>query len=68
MSVYYNNLTYLLDQKGISVSQFENIILIPKVRILEPTPVELVKISDYFDISIDHLLRKSLKQYNKILS
>lgn len=67
MSVYYHNLTHLLDQKGISVSQFENIILIPKVRILEPTPTELVKISDYFDISIDLLIRKPLKQFNKIL-
>ncbi len=68
MSLYYNNLTHLLDQKEISISQFENIILIPKVRILEPTPPELVKISDYFDISIDSLLRKPLKNYNKILS
>lgn len=68
MSVYYNNLTYLLDQKNISVSQFENIILIPKTLILEPTITELVKISDYFDLSIDLLLKKPLKQFNKILS
>lgn len=66
MSVYYNNLTHLLDQKDISVAQFENIILIPKVRILEPTPVELVRIADYLNVSVDNLVRKSLKDFDKI--
>ncbi|MFK8038909.1 MAG: KdsC family phosphatase [Crocinitomicaceae bacterium] len=68
MTVYYNNLTYLLDQRNISVSQFENIILIPKVRIVEPTPNELIKIADYFEISIDQLLKEQLRDLNKILS
>lgn len=68
MSIYYNNLTYLLDRKSLSVAQFENIILIPKVKILEPTPVELVKIANFLDISIDLLITKPLRNLNKVLS
>jgi len=68
MNNYNKNLTYLLDRKGISVSQFEYTILIPKVKILEPTPNELIRIADYFNVSIDHLVRKSLKDLNRILS
>lgn len=68
MSIYYNNLTHLLNQKNISVSQFENIIHIPKLRIAEPTPEELVKIADYLEISIDLLLKQPLKDLTKILS
>jgi hypothetical protein len=52
MNTYNENLLYLLDKKGISITEFENIIYIPKVRIIEPTPDELVRISDYFDIAI----------------
>ena len=68
MNIYYNNLSYLLDKKNISVSQFENIILIPKVKILEPGPVELVKISEFLNISIDLLVKKPLRNLNKILT
>ncbi|MFD1553922.1 3-deoxy-D-manno-octulosonate 8-phosphate phosphatase [Putridiphycobacter roseus] len=68
MSVYYNNLVYLLDRKDLSVAQFENVILIPKNKILEPTPVELVKIANYLDISIDLLITRPLKNLNKVLS
>lgn len=58
---------HLLDKKGISITEFENIIYIPKVKIMEPTPNELVRISDYFDISIDILLKTETKSIDKVL-
>ncbi len=68
MNIYNQNLLYLLDKKGISITEFENIIYIPKVRILEPTPDELVRISDYFDISLDTLLKIKIKNLDKVLN
>ena len=65
MNIYNKNLDYLCDQKGISITEFEQIIYIPKVRIMEPTPDELVRISDYFNLPIDVLLRKDLKLVNR---
>jgi len=44
-----------------SVTEFEHVIYIPKVKIMEPTPDELVRIADYFNLSIDILLRKELR-------
>ena len=67
MNIYNKNLLYLLDKKGISVTEFENIIYIPKVKIIEPTPDELVRIADYFDISIDTLLKVETKNLDKVL-
>jgi YrbI family 3-deoxy-D-manno-octulosonate 8-phosphate phosphatase len=68
MNIYNENLLYLLNKKGISITEFENIIYIPKVRIIEPTPDELVKISGYFDISIDILLKVKSKNLDKVLN
>ena len=67
MNHYNRNLYYLLDQQSISISQFENIILIPKIKILEPTPTELVKIAKYFNISLDRFLKQELRDLNHIL-
>jgi len=68
MNIYNENLLYLLDKKGISITEFENIIYIPKVKILEPNPVELVRISNYFDISIDILLKVKSKNLDRVLN
>ena len=67
MNIYNQNLLHLLDKKGISITEFENIIYIPKVRIMEPTPNELIRISDYFDMSIDTLLKTPTKAIDKVL-
>ncbi|WP_217494770.1 HAD family hydrolase [Crocinitomix algicola] len=64
MNVYNKNIDYLCDQRNMSLSEFEQIIYIPKVRIMEPTPDELVKIADYFNLSIDILIKKDLKHYD----
>lgn len=61
MNIYNSNLDYLCHKQGISITEFENIIYIPKVRIMEPTPDELIRIADYFNLSTDILLRKDLK-------
>ena len=61
MNVYNQNLDYLCERQGISLTEFERLIYIPKVRIMEPTPDELVKIADYFNLSIDLLIRKDLR-------
>jgi YrbI family 3-deoxy-D-manno-octulosonate 8-phosphate phosphatase len=68
MNIYNQNLLYLLDKKGISLTEFENVIYIPKVKITEPTPDELIRIADYFDISIDTLLKVPTKNLDKILA
>lgn len=62
MNVYNKNLDYLCDQRKMSLTEFEQIIYIPKVRIMEPTPDELIRIADYFNLPIDILLRKDLKE------
>lgn len=61
MNIYNSNIIYLCDQKGISITEFENIIYIPKVRIIDPQPEELLRIADYFDMSLDILLKKDLR-------
>ncbi len=66
MNIYNQNLDYLCQRQGFSVTEFENIIYIPKVKIMEPTPNELIRISDYFNIPADTLLRKDLKLYDRM--
>lgn len=61
MNLYNQNLDFLCERRKISITEFERLIYIPKVRIMEPTPDELVKISDYFSIPIDLLIRKDLR-------
>ncbi len=61
MNIYNKNLDYLCEQRKMSVTEFEHVIYIPKVKIMEPTPDELVRIADYFNLSIDILLRKELR-------
>jgi 3-deoxy-D-manno-octulosonate 8-phosphate phosphatase (KDO 8-P phosphatase) len=65
MNIYNENLLHLLEQRNISITEFENIIYIPKVRIMDPTPDELIRISDYFNLSIDVFLRKDLRLFEK---
>ncbi|MFT5822491.1 MAG: 3-deoxy-D-manno-octulosonate 8-phosphate phosphatase (KDO 8-P phosphatase) [Crocinitomix sp.] len=65
MNLYNQNLDYLCEKRQISITEFENIIYIPKVRIMEPTPDELIRIADYFQLPIDVLLRKDLKISDK---
>lgn len=65
MNVYNSNLLHLCDQQGISITEFENIIYIPKVRIMEPTPDELVRIANYFQLPLDVIVLKDLKQLHR---
>lgn len=66
MTRYNHNLNYLLNQKGISISQFEKMILIPKIKINDPSVTELIQISEYFNLSIDILLKKELDNHQKL--
>ncbi|MBD3638495.1 MAG: HAD-IIIA family hydrolase [Crocinitomicaceae bacterium] len=45
-----------------TISEFERSIHIPKVRIMDPTPEELIQIAEYFDVSLDVLVLKDLKK------
>lgn len=65
MNLYNYNLDYLCERKKISITEFEQIIYIPKVRIMEPTPDELIRIADYFDLPIDVMLKKDLRLLDK---
>lgn len=66
MNIYNQNLQHLLYQKNISISEFSNEINIVKQLIMEPTPNELVKIANYFNLSLDTLLTHTISQQNKI--
>lgn len=66
MDVYNSNLLFLLDQRKLTLTEFERLIHIPKVRINDPTPKEMIEIADYFNLPIDMLLRKDLRKKEKI--
>lgn len=61
MNIYNSNLLHLCEKEGISITEFENIIYIPKVRIIDPTPDELVRIAGHFKLSLDVIVLKDLK-------
>lgn len=62
MNIYNSNILYLCEKEGISITEFENLIYIPKVRIIDPTPNELVRIAEYFNLPLDVIVLKDLKQ------
>lgn len=66
MNVYNQNIDFLCEQRNMSITEFEQIIYIPKVRIMEPTPDELIRIADYFQLPIDVLLTKQLRINDKL--
>jgi 3-deoxy-D-manno-octulosonate 8-phosphate phosphatase (KDO 8-P phosphatase) len=66
MNIYNSNILHLCDQQEISITEFENIIYIPKVRIMDPTPDELVRIANYFNLPLDVIVLKDLKQLHRI--
>ena len=66
MNIYNQNLQHLLYKKGISISEFSNEINIPKLLVIDPTPNELVKISNYFKLSIDDFLKRNINNQNLI--
>lgn len=68
MEFYKNNISWLCEQRNISLSEFEDIIAIPKVRIMDPTPHELVKVADYFGFDLDNIVRKDLRLLTRIKS
>ena len=61
MNIYNTNLLHLCEKEGISITEFEYIIYIPKVRIIDPTPDELTRIASYFKLSLDVIVLKDLK-------
>ncbi|MFT4601078.1 MAG: 3-deoxy-D-manno-octulosonate 8-phosphate phosphatase (KDO 8-P phosphatase) [Arenicella sp.] len=65
MNIYNSNIDHLCEKEGISITEFENIIYIPKVRIIDPTPNELVRIASYFNLPLDVIVLKDLKQIQK---
>lgn len=66
MNIYNSNILHLCEKQNISITEFENIIYIPKVRIMDPTPNELVRIAEYFNLTLDVLVLKDLKHLNKV--
>ena len=68
MNIYNQNIQHLLYQKEISISEFSNEINIAKQLIMEPTPNELIRIANYFNLSIDALLTRSISKQNLVQS
>lgn len=66
MEFYKNNITWLCEQRNISLTEFEELIAIPKIRIVDPTPHELVKVADYFGYDLDTLVRKDLRLIDRV--
>lgn len=66
MNIYNQNIQHLLYKKDVSISEFSNEINIAKLLIMEPTPNELIKIANYFNLSIDTLLTRSLSRQNLV--
>lgn len=66
MNIYNSNLLHLCDKKDISITEFEDIIYIPKVRIMDPTPDELVRIAKFFNLPLDVIVLKDLKQLHRV--
>jgi YrbI family 3-deoxy-D-manno-octulosonate 8-phosphate phosphatase len=66
MNIYNQNIQHLLYQKEISISEFSNEINIAKQLIMEPTPNELIRIANYFNLSIDALLTRSISKQNLV--
>lgn len=66
MEFYKNNLTWLCEQRNISLTEFEDLIAIPKVRIMDPMPHELVRVADYFGYDLDTIVRKDLRLLDRI--
>jgi len=64
MNIYNQNIQHLLYQKGITISEFSSDINIAKLLIMEPTPNELIKIANYFNLSIDDLLKRNINTKN----
>jgi len=64
MNIYNQNIQHLIYQKGISISEFSNEINIAKLLIMEPTPKELIKIANYFNLSIDDLIKRNMNTKN----
>lgn len=61
MNIYNSNILFLCEQRKLSITEFENVIYIPKIRINDPYPEELLRIANYFGLSTDILLKKDLK-------
>ena len=66
MNIYNQNLQHLLYKKGISISEFSNEINIAKQLISNPTPNELIKIAQFFNLSIDDFLKRNININNLI--
>lgn len=66
MEFYKNNISWLCEHRKMTLSEFEDIIAIPKIRIVDPTPPELVKVADYFGLDLDTIVRKDLRLANRV--
>lgn len=66
MEFYKNNISWLCEQHNMTLSEFEDVIAIPKIRIMDPTPHELVKVANYFGFDLDNIVKKDLKLMNQI--
>jgi len=74
ISLFSKNIKFLRERKGISHSDLEALLLLKPGKIesyesrfkLNPALDDLVKISDYFQMSIDLMLRDDLSKYSEL--
>jgi YrbI family 3-deoxy-D-manno-octulosonate 8-phosphate phosphatase len=68
MNRYLRNIEYLCRKNNIDQTSLADEIKIDFTDLRRPTPEDLIKIADYFNLSIDILIRKDLQKINQIKS
>ncbi|MEX1003158.1 MAG: HAD hydrolase family protein [Crocinitomicaceae bacterium] len=66
MNTYNTNIQHLLNRQETTITEFESIIHIPKVRIMDPTIPELIRIAEYFNLPMDVLVLKDLRLLQQV--
>lgn len=66
MNRYYRNIEYLCRKNKIDQTSLADEIKIDFTDLRRPTPDDLIKIADYFSLSIDVLLKSDLQKINEI--
>lgn len=61
MTFYNKNLSFLLEENELKLSEFQKKVNILEQDILEPSIIHLIDIANYFKISIDSLLKKDIQ-------
>ncbi|WP_051568533.1 KdsC family phosphatase [Crocinitomix catalasitica] len=66
MNTYNRNLDYLTYQRGLTFGKLEELLAMPKVSLMEPGPDELIRVADFFGVSLEVLLRHEINKLDDV--